>query len=397
MTAAVVSIAAGEGQIPLLRAARALGFAVIAVDRDVDAPGLAFADEAILCSTHDAEAVIRGLVPLRGAYDLAAIATKSSGVPVATAARVARALGLRGLDPDGAQRAVTKPGTMQLAARAGVPTPRHFAVGTFEEFAARGVPPPLVFKPSLTVVGKAGVALVREEHELAARFAEAHAAAADGVVEVEEYVAGSDTAVLGLFDAEGFQTLALVDEDTRFTPEGAARGFGFAMPSAHQGTAVDHRLVGLAARFVEANALGTGYGAFTFRVGLDGAPKLIEVHLDLAGDFVADRLLPAATGLDLLGATLLHLAGTASPPPRPPVLPAAVRFVFAGDLAAGRAAKVAALGALRADCEVDLGIAATGVGDDRRVGCVLLRAETAVELASLSRTMDHILGRGSRR
>ncbi|MEW6073218.1 MAG: hypothetical protein AB1726_11595 [Planctomycetota bacterium] len=395
MREAIVSIGAGAGQVPLLAAARRLGFAVVAVDRDPAAPGLALADAAVAASTHDPHAVRRALAPLAARFRLVAVAAKSSGVPVATAARVARELGLPGLDPAAALLAITKPGTMELAARAGVPVPRHLAARAVEEIAGAGLALPLVLKPSLTTVGKAGISRVPAPEGLAAGFAAARAAAADGIVEVEEHVAGEDVAVAAFFAPGSFHPFALIDEDTRFDAVGRARGFGFAMPSRHAGTAVEHALAGHAARFVRANELGTGAGFFTFRVRPDGTAVLLEVHFDLAGDYVADRLVPAATGIDLLAAALLRLAGRASPPAPSAIRPAAVRFLLAGDLAAGRDAKLARLAALGAGTEVDAAIPPSGAGAVQRVGCVLLRAEDPAALAARIREMDRILGRSS--
>ena len=51
MKDAIISVAAGEGQVPLIRTVRRLGFAVIAVDRDADAPGMALAEDRVVCST----------------------------------------------------------------------------------------------------------------------------------------------------------------------------------------------------------------------------------------------------------------------------------------------------------------------------------------------------------
>ena len=108
MKEAVISIAAGAGQLPLILTARRLGFAVIAVDRDPDAPGMELADARLVRSTHDLEGILEGLEPLRERFRSRAVATKSSGVPVATTAGVAHALGLPGLNPECARLAVSR-------------------------------------------------------------------------------------------------------------------------------------------------------------------------------------------------------------------------------------------------------------------------------------------------
>ena len=79
MKDALICIAVGWSQIPLLRAARELGFEVIAVDQDLTAPGLRYATEHVRASTHDAEAVMKGLQPYRDRYELKGVVTKSSG------------------------------------------------------------------------------------------------------------------------------------------------------------------------------------------------------------------------------------------------------------------------------------------------------------------------------
>ena len=389
---AIVSVAAGAAQRGLIDAIRELGYAAVAVDRDPQAAGMRAADERVVCSTHDPERIEHALDALADRYTIRAVATNCPGVPVTTAARVARARGLRGLDPEGAALVGTKPGMMRHAARAGVPGPRHVAVESTPELV--GFPFPLVVKPALTVVGKAGIRLVRGEKELNDAFFEARAACPDGVVEVEEYVRGGDTTVAALFDDDGFHPLALFDEDTGFDAAGRARAWGFAMPSRHEGTEVDARLVESATRL--SRGLGVGFGCIAFRVRPEGIPVPIEIHLDFAGESIAERLIPASTGLDLATATLHHLLADAAPPARPTPRPVSIRTLFAADLASRRERKLAAIGTLAKEVEIDTRPPNPDLGGEQRIGAVLLREASRARLDDAARELDRILGRARR-
>ena len=388
---AIVCVAAGAAQRALIDAIGELGYAAVAVDRDPQAAGMRAADEPVVCSTHDHERIEHTLAALEDRYCIRAVVTNCPGVPVTTAARVARARGLRGLDPEHTELVGTKPGMMRHAARVGVPGPRHVAVESTPELV--GFPFPLVVKPALTVVGKAGISLVRDEKELNDAFFAARAASPDGVVEVEEYVRGGDTTVVALFDDDGFHPLALFDEDTTFDETGRARAAGFAMPSRHEGTSVDARLVESATRL--SRGLGVGLGFFAFRVRPEGVPVPLELHLDLAGESVAARLLPASTGLDLATATLHHLLGDVAPPARPTPRPVMIRFLFAADLESRREEKLAAIGGLGQEVEIDSGAARPDRGAEQRIGAVRLRGESRAHLDDAARELDRILGRAA--
>lgn len=401
MKDAMVSIAAGAAQLPLLRAARRLGFAVLAADRDVYAPGFALADACVVKSSHDADGILCDLDLIGARFRVRAVATKSSGIPVATAARVARALGLRGLEPELAVQAVTKPGLLELAQCAGVPVPRHRACGTIEEARRAGIDFPLVVKPSLTVVGKRGVVLVQSAAELALSFEAARAASGDGRVEVEEFVEGRDLVLVGLFEESRWRSVAALDEDTRFDgpdsprsspPMREARGFGLALADLASASPALRAAESQARKLVEGLHFGTGVAFLTFRVRGREALALIEAHFDLAGDFVADRLFGAAASLDLIDATLRILSGEPLAPLSRQARPAELRFLFASDLAEDGSRKLERLRALGPAVEVDERIPASGEGAARRVGLVLLKGG-ARENRRLVGEVDRILGR----
>ena len=64
MKDALICLAAGKSQIPIIMAAKSLGYIVIAVDMDPNAPGFSHVDGCVMHSTHDASGVIKALESL---------------------------------------------------------------------------------------------------------------------------------------------------------------------------------------------------------------------------------------------------------------------------------------------------------------------------------------------
>ena len=389
----LVSIGGGAGQLPLIEAARAQGLGVVVVDQDPRAPGASLADGRVVASTHDPDAILRGLRPLLATRRVRAVATKSSGAPVAAAARIARELGLAGLDVDLARESVTKTGQRAAARRAGVRAPLGATARSEQDLQGLDLPWPRVVKPALTRVGKAGVSRVDTPGEERAAFAAAAVASGNGEVEVEEHVPGDDVVLAALFSGSELHPIALLDETARFDACGRARGLGFALPSVH-GMGVLAQVVGAAQRLVHRTRAGDGVGFFSFRVAPGAEPCLIEVHFDLAGDFVADRLFRASTSYDPIRETLRLLAGepwTARPAR---LAPAGLRFLFADELARDAETVLARLRTLRGVRELVLAPPAAGGGPHARVGYALLGGCDAAEVAEVGRRVDEVLGRG---
>lgn len=307
MRDALVSIAAGPRQLPLVHAARRRGLAVIGVDRDPDAVGFAACDARIVRSTHGPDPILGELRELAGEFRIVAVLTRSSGEPVATTAALARALGLAGLDPERACLATSKPGFGVLCREAGVPWAGRGVVPTLGEAG----PLPLVLKPTRTRVGKRGVVLVRDPEALPDAFARARAASADGEALAEDLVEGDDVALVACFHGGRVAPIALLDEYVGFSDargsgdgdleQGEARGLGFALPSRHHGSAAAARVEEFGRRLCA--PMGTGIGFLAFRIPAAGDPVAIEAHFELAGDGVADELLGAA-GFDAFDAAI---------------------------------------------------------------------------------------------
>jgi len=300
LPSAVVCIGAGKWQVIVIRKAKELGLAVIAVDRDPDAPGFALSDERLVLSTQDAGPIINRVSELRARYQLVGVVNRSSGIPVVTAAKTAQAYGLPGVPCDSARTIVDKAKFQKACAAKGLHMALRQSVSTLAKLRPSHVTFPCVLKPAMSMVGKSGVRIVTNAASLADAFAAAQAASVNGVVNVEEFVSGRDVSLVAFVARGRLYALTLLDELNVSCDPGFVKGVGFAVPSLFTGYPEESHIIDLACQIVKDFGLDTTPFMLSCRCAFGGLPTPIELHLDLGGDLILDALLPASSSLDVL-------------------------------------------------------------------------------------------------
>ena len=87
---AVICLAAGKSQLPVITKAKFLGYTVVAIDQNKDAPGFEHADYKIYQSTYDADQIIKELDKLANKFKWVGVINRSSGPPVISAAKICK-------------------------------------------------------------------------------------------------------------------------------------------------------------------------------------------------------------------------------------------------------------------------------------------------------------------
>jgi biotin carboxylase len=276
-------LGAGPAQIGLLRAARERDLFVIAVDRDPNAAGFAYADKRAIVSTEDEPGIDR----LARAENVDGIISPGADWPVGVAARVAERLALpHPIDTATAALATTKSRQRERFAEAGVPQPR-----VLDE----PVAPCVVKAPDRQ--GQRGLTLVRTEAEVRPAIEAAVEASRNGAYIVEEYVEGPEVTVNAVSVDGVFHPLLVTDRVTADPP-----AFGVAL--AHVWPCVSETQAPIAAARAAAEALGIRNGpTYTqIAVGADGN-RVVELAARLGGGHDAE-LVEAVTGVELNGLAL---------------------------------------------------------------------------------------------
>jgi len=301
---------AGNNQIPVLLAARRAGFRVLAVDGNPAAPGACLADAFFVQNLRDPVAVDQALA---GEALAGVVARLTDKIALESASQIARRRGLPAACAGFVEAATSKSALARACARANLATPRRFeadATIAFDEG-------PVIVRPDVTLRGKAGIRRLRTADALQHCLAEARSCSGNRAVDVARWIEGYDvTALVQIFNGRS-RRLALWDEWVGIDEADRIQPFGCAIPSrfARDAPGLDTALDSIGAAFPESWCIA----AVSLRIDLSGKPWIIEIHLGVGGDAIADLLLPAALpGLDVLDLWIRSQTGEYVAPPSTP-------------------------------------------------------------------------------
>jgi carbamoylphosphate synthase large subunit len=312
---AIICLAAGPEQYPVIKKAKEMGLEVIAVDRNPKAVGFELADEKIVLSTYEAKPIINRIRKLKK-YELMGVINRSSGPPVVTAARISKALGLPGLEPDIAETAISKSKLNKICRERNICVPICQSVRSLTELDWDKIKYPSIIKPSLSLVGKSGVLIVEDPDDLKEAFQNAREVSYDGWVNIEEHVAGQDICLMAVVYERQLMPLVLLDELNQINEQGEVSGAGFAVPSIFTGTIEEKRILKLAEDIINKLQFKTTPFLMCCRCRKGDFPRLIELHLDFGGDLVLDELLPESTDFDFIKYVINILTDNPLPLPK---------------------------------------------------------------------------------
>jgi hypothetical protein len=278
------SCGAGSNQLPLLLAARSLGFGVAAADLNEAAPGFELADRSFVCSILDRKALIDAITgddDLR--QHLTGIGCRSYGRAVEIAASVARYFSL----PANPHRALrffrNKAKYKKTLQKWQVPVPAD--IRRFAKYIVR--PSSGHAKEGLKIMERTYLSSLTPElsgNETALELTGEETF-------IEPFIEGRECILLGLVVQGSFYPVLLSD---RFrNPDFSDRMHVF--PSELSGS-VRYEMVEHCRRIVRRSGLQNG--PFLAEFIVDGnTPYLVECAPEVGGEFLADDMIPAVTGL----------------------------------------------------------------------------------------------------
>ena len=301
MKKAIINIAAGPSQIPVIKKAKELGYSVLAIDKNRSAPGFAFCDEQIICSTYDHVCMIEKLRHYEKKYDFVGVINRSSGPPVVTTAHISAFFQLPGITPYAAELFMNKDKLAIFCDENNIPRPKTLIIKKSTWPSNLNIKFPCIIKPSLSLVGKKGVYFVKNFNEFQRKIKIALKYTKNGHINIEEYIHGRDVSLISFIANKKLMPFCLVDEINIQTDDGRIIGYAFAIPSIFQNTPAEEKIYKIANKIIDTLQLNTSPFLISFRCNTyNYCPKVIEIHLDLGGDFLIECLFPNSLNIDFL-------------------------------------------------------------------------------------------------
>ncbi|MBN1503851.1 MAG: ATP-grasp domain-containing protein [Candidatus Eisenbacteria bacterium] len=287
----ILIVGAGFLQSFAIRRAAEMGLYVVAVDRDINAPGFRWCHKREVADTKDARACLD--VARRESVD--AVVSVCTDLAVRSVAFVAERLGLPGLSAEAAALATDKWLMREALARAGVGCPDFGKAESVEQArdAASRVGLPCVIKP-VDSVGSRGVTKVGAQSEVDRAFASAVSASASGSAVVEGFVDGPEMSIEAVTSHGKTWIAAVTDKITTGPPHFVE--VGHTQPSVFSWNASVRQTVDSCVR-----ALGIDFSATHTELRMTpSGPVVMEVGARLGGDRITSDLVPLSCGVDLM-------------------------------------------------------------------------------------------------
>jgi len=294
----VACLGAGSSQISLIKNAQLLGYKVIAIDRNPQSPGFNFADEAMVESTHNSDSIIKKIKGI----ELFGLLARSTGKALFTAAMIVKEYKIPGVSYDLAQISTSKSALQKFSLDNNIRMPYGEKVSSVKDFNKLQFINKIIVKPDFTIVGKKSITKVNSTNEYEVNNAIESALLSSGnkFALIEDFIEGYDCSYLCWIENGDSSTLLSWDELISFDENSNLFQFGVSMPSIsktlYQSKNIEKILSSFAKLFPDVCTLLS----FSFRIDKKGIPWLIEVHADMTGDLILDKLAPIATNCDVL-------------------------------------------------------------------------------------------------
>ena len=295
-------LAAGLLQIPVIKKARDMGYYVIAVDDDPNAPGMALADKAIAPGGLVNE---EKLVAIAKDEHIDGVIHPCSEVAMNVMGRINDELHLCGISKEIAIRATNKNLMREAFERYGAPSPKSILAKDEEdawnvfcnEFDTNAI-----LKPSRNS-GSRGIAKVEKgiaKELFVTLYQRALEESRDHQVLIEQFIEGPEFSVEVIVWQGEPHVLAVTDKKTTEAPYFVELGHNqpSVYPEETQKKLKDGAIAGC-------KALGlTNCAAHCELKVQDGEAYLMEIGARMGGDFISTVLTHLSTGIDMVAATI---------------------------------------------------------------------------------------------
>jgi biotin carboxylase len=307
----VLVLGANRFYVRVMELLREAGFRVLAVDRNADAPGRAFADDFAAIDIVDREAVLRWAADHR--ID-GIMAVNDFGVR--TASYVAQALGLIGLTADAAERASDKGRMRDCWAAAGLPNPEYRVVcdGAGVRRAAMELAFPCVVKPTDCGGGGRGISVVESADQLDSAIEACAPYVANRRIVVERFIAGTEMTIETLSIDGKVAVLAMSDKTKPAATTRVATSVNYPADSPDD---ITERVAEVVEAAVLAVGITDGMAHTEVIVQEGGQPVLVELGGRGGGGHIFHTIIEAVSGVNAPVETARVL--TRSPVALPPI------------------------------------------------------------------------------
>ena len=280
-----------HAEIPLIKAAQALGWFVITTGNNRDGLGHPYADKTVFADFSDKDAMLE----LARAEGVTAVCSGCNDFALLSTVYVCERLGLPGHDSYATSLEIHhKDKYRALAQKLGIPTPRAMVVRNQKEFEAAvgGLVFPIIVKP-VDLTGGKGIHRAANADEARAAYRDALSRTREDHVVVEEFVQGTNHGFSAML-VKGKVAFAFADNEQYYINKYMVSGANTPSTTPASGLA---KLRDYSERIARELKLIDGILHIQYIERADGTPVIIEICRRPPGDLYI-KFVQYATGVD---------------------------------------------------------------------------------------------------
>lgn len=281
----------GHAEIPMIKAAKELGWYVITTGNNRDGLGHPYADKTVFADFSDKEAMLE----LARNENVQAVCSGCNDFSLLSTVYVSEKLGLPGHDSYATSIEIHhKDKYRALATRLGIPTPRAITVRNEQEFEAaiNALAFPIIVKP-VDLTGGKGIHRANNLEEARTAYKDAASRTREDHIVVEEYVTGTNHGFSAML-VKGKVAFAFADNEQYFMNKYMVSGANSPTTTPAAGLA---KLRDYCERIARELKLVDGILHIQYIEKADGTPVIIEICRRAPGDLYI-KFVQYATGID---------------------------------------------------------------------------------------------------
>lgn len=279
----IISLGAGENQIPLIEKIKEKKYFCLAFDLDSNAPGKKIADKFVNISSHNFKEIIDYIEKNNLGKKLKGVLTRSTGNPVLSACKIATKFKLTFTDEFVGELITDKFKLIETLNNLKIPSPIIF---NKEELKF-----PVFIKPSKTNKSHLNTTLCQNKSKFDKFYNYALSVSENNKVNIEEYLKGYDTVSIDFVINNKIKHICSIGELSTGIPNFKGIGWFTVFEKAEPKMEETFKI------FVEKLNVKNGFFQTAMKTDLEfKSSKIYEIHGEIGGDFVSDFFIPKAFG-----------------------------------------------------------------------------------------------------
>ncbi len=281
----ILSLGAGENQVPFIKAAKEKGFTVLAVDIRESSPGFIFSDYKIIESIFEYRKIFSQIKSLSLSENIKGIGCRSYGKAIESLSYLSEKFELPGNPLSVIKNFYDKSKIKNFLFENGISVPQQISPSSLlnKKLNPENIPFPLIYKP-VDGSSKKGIRIIENISD----FKKIYKSKQN--IFLEEFIHGNEFTVLGFVFKSKFYLVSISDKVTTKYPPYLE--IAHVLPTRYPGIIGEIKLI--MQRIINLTGLSNGALVAEFKSNSRGELFLMEVMPEIGGEYLADILIPNA-------------------------------------------------------------------------------------------------------